>query len=445
MRWLLLFFMIPGMVFGASPYAKESMVPVRSEIDRLLALNLPEASDCVFVRRAYLDLLGRLPAPEEAKAYAAAPDADALIDRLLADPGFADFRSLHWCDALRVKSEFPVNLWPNAVYGYHRRIHSFIATNERYDDFARALLLSQGSNFRQPEVNFYRSVAERSAEGIGKAVAQLFLGEATNFFGTTFGCVNFKDTQEWKEEIVFVRERPDPRISAVEALIADPKFARCAVNRVWARYFGSDAAPAVAEALAKGFVQSGYDCKALNRAILTSSAYRAAPFTPVYPVRRLPAEVLADVIGDLTGERISFSSLTPEPYTFLPADQRSILLADGSITHPFLTLFGRPARDTGLAEERHDAVTGKQRLFLFNSAALYNRMKKVAQRPEIKELPAPNRLEAFYWLFFSRPPTAGEAEAFRRFQATLPPKERWRITQETGWILLNSTEFIHQH
>ena len=41
-------------------------------------------------------------------------------------------------------------------------------------------------------------------------------------------------------------------------------------------------------------------------------------------------------------------SAIPEPFTFIPEDQRSIALPDGSITSPFLDLFGRPPRDTGL-------------------------------------------------------------------------------------------------
>jgi|GEM_PF-155820 len=44
----------------------------------------------------------------------------ALIDRLLARDEFADYWAMKWSDLLRVKSEFPINLWPNAVQAYHR-------------------------------------------------------------------------------------------------------------------------------------------------------------------------------------------------------------------------------------------------------------------------------------------------------------------------------------
>ena len=47
-----------------------------------------------------------------------------LIDRLLAAEEFADFWALKWGDLFRIKSEFPVNLWPNAVQAYHRWVRT---------------------------------------------------------------------------------------------------------------------------------------------------------------------------------------------------------------------------------------------------------------------------------------------------------------------------------
>ena len=108
------------------------------------------ASNEVFVRRAYIDFAGRIPTKVEAQGYVFSRDPErkkALVDDLLAAESFADYWSMRFCDVLRVKSEFPINLWPNAVYVYHRRIHSFVKNDEPWDRFARALLLSTGSDF----------------------------------------------------------------------------------------------------------------------------------------------------------------------------------------------------------------------------------------------------------------------------------------------------------
>src|SRR6185295_6185124 len=82
-----------------------------------------------------------------------------------------------WGDVLRVKAEFPINLWPNAAQAYHRWVRASIRENKPYDRFARELLTASGSNFREPAVNFYRAVQGREPEALARAVALTFMGE----------------------------------------------------------------------------------------------------------------------------------------------------------------------------------------------------------------------------------------------------------------------------
>ncbi|HTR68001.1 MAG TPA: DUF1549 domain-containing protein [Terriglobales bacterium] len=87
-----------------------------------LAIHTPRlCSDAVFVRRAFLDATGTLPTAEEASAFMADSSPAkraALIDRLLEREEFADYQAMKWSDLLRIKAEFPINLWPNAAQGY---------------------------------------------------------------------------------------------------------------------------------------------------------------------------------------------------------------------------------------------------------------------------------------------------------------------------------------
>ena len=129
----------------------------------------PPCSDAVFVRRIYLDVTGTLPAPRDVRAFLEDTNPAkraALVDTLLESPEFADYWAMKWCDALRVKAEFPVNLWPNAVQAYHRWIRDAMKSNLPCDQFARELLTSSGSNFRTPPVNFYRAVQGRTPEAL---------------------------------------------------------------------------------------------------------------------------------------------------------------------------------------------------------------------------------------------------------------------------------------
>ena len=122
-----------------------------------------------------------------------------------------------------------------------------------------------------------------------------------------------------------------------------------------------------------------YDLKELFRLILNSKAYQlssipqsdnpdAAKYFAYYPLRRMDAEVLVDALCQITGTTEEYSSAIPEPFTFIPPHQRSIALADGSITSTFLEMFGRPPRDTGLESERSTRPSAAQRLHLLNSS-----------------------------------------------------------------------------
>jgi hypothetical protein len=158
-----------------------------AELDRCVAAHvalskqtLPAVcDDAVFQRRVYLDLTGLLPEPDVARRFLddGSPDKRrALIEALLASPAHADYQTLRWLDLLRVKSEFPANLWPNAVQAYARLIRENVGTNQTYAAFARELLTSSGSNFRDPAVNFFRALPQKDAPHIAAFVAQSLLG-----------------------------------------------------------------------------------------------------------------------------------------------------------------------------------------------------------------------------------------------------------------------------
>jgi hypothetical protein len=118
---------------------------------------------------------------------------------------------MKWSDLLRIKAEFPVNLWPNAAQAYHRWVLASLAANKPYDQFARELLTASGSNFRVGPANFYRAIQNRKPDGIATAVALTLMGTRAEMWpaerlagmAVFFSQVGFKPTSEWKEEHVF--------------------------------------------------------------------------------------------------------------------------------------------------------------------------------------------------------------------------------------------------
>ena len=492
--------------------AAGSPAPAASRIDELVFAKLKEkgiipadpCSEGTFVRRVYLDVIGTLPTAEEAKAFLNDTDPNkrrTLIDRLLERPEFADYWTMKWGDILRVKSEFPINLWPNAVRSYHHWIRTAVRENRPYDQFVRDLLTSSGSNFRDPPANFYRAIPGRDPKTIAHAVGLTFMGvrpeglaaERWSGMETFFSQVAYKKTGEWKEEIVFydslkplkateavfpdgtkvsLAADQDPRFAFADWLITpeNPWFTRNIANRVWSWLLGRgiihepddvrpDNPPSNPELLAyleKELIAARYDLKHLYRLILNSKTYQlsciaaskqpeAAALFAFYPVRRLEAEVLIDAISQVTGTTEKYSSPIPEPFTYLPPGHRAIGLPDASISSAFLEMFGRPPRDTGLESERNNNFTAGQRLHLLNSAHIRT---KIEQGPRLAGLlgsgrPPAEMAEDLYLIILSRYPTADEVAAVSDYA---PSGAGGRgPAADIAWALINSAEFLCRH
>ena len=439
--------------------------PKAKEPEAVLPPNAPwetpsgDATPPVMARRLYLDLAGRIPTVEEAKAFVNSKDPQrllGLVERLLASDAFADYWGMRFCDILRVKSEFPINLWPNAVYVYHRRIREFVKKDEPWDAFTRALLSATGSDFRDAEANFFRATARRTPEGLAEAAALTFLGEeyaelpasTQKEYAKYFSRVRVKNTREWKEEIVYL-DPSDPSgptpVGFADWLLgpARDRFAAAFVQRVdWWLLGLRNPNPAHIDV----FKKNGFRLKPLVRAIALSGAYGRGSITGGFPCRRVDAEVLDDMLCDLTGSKRDYQSIAPEPFTFLPGERRSILIEDGSITSSFLLLFGRPARDTGHLSERHNEVTAKQRLFLYNSGQIFQRLSRITDNKAFRNRAMRDIVQDLYWRFLSRPASAPEEKMLLAHFNGLPKgNEKWRFPKDVAWSLLNTREFLYQH
>lgn len=499
---LLLFcqFAYPAIV---QPFETETINTPANRIDELVQKKLQEkdilpanhCADEVFLRRAFIDVTGTLPPAKASIAFnrmQAKNKRARAINQLLDSESYVDYWTLKWSDLLRIKAEFPINLWPNGVQAYHRWIKEAVATDMPYDQFARALLTSSGSNFRVPPVNFYRAIEGQKPETIAAAVALTFMG--TRFESLSpkqqedmtkiFSRVAFKKTDEWKEEIVFLdpgqyspieitfpdgstaklAAGEDPRLAFADWLIQpdNPWFTKTIVNRIWFWLMGrglihepddirSDnpcTNPALLNYLQKQFVKSGYDTKSLFRLILNSQTYQqsaipqsddpeAEALFAHYHVRRLDAEVLIDALGWFGGLGELYQSPVPEPFTFVPEYKRTITLSDGTITSQFLEKFGRPGRDSGIELERNNEISVDQAMYLLNSSEV---QKKIRNSPlmkaAIRESNGNNRalIRSLYLILLSRNPTPEEMKSsFSYYTSVLPKQSNNKKQQRNYW------------
>jgi len=515
---------------GTQKPAEKKLSPL-GELNRILKTSWQNAgltpvkrvSDAVWLRRVWLDVTGKLPPAAEVRRFLANRNPrkrQAMIDMLLASESYAGYSAMIYCDMFRVKSEFPINLWPNAVQLYHRYFLEAARYDRPWNQITRELLTANGSNFRVAPANFFRAVADRSPAGRGEAVALSFMGMQTQrwseadreAFGAFFSRVRTKSTDEWKEEIVYNDPEPcsvtartpdghtfvinspaeDPRQVFADWLLAEenPWFARSLMNRLWYRIFGRgiiDPAddlqlppdgferflgffglrelppepvnPELLDFLASEFRRRNYRIKPMLRLILASDAYNADWRTvpeeqleaeklfAVYPVRRMRAEVLLDAIASVTGSFERYTSVIPEPFTFIPPGTPAVWVADGSISTGTLDNFGRPPRDSGKFSERNSTVTESQRLWLMNSGMLYRQLGRA-----IRDMRNANRrqwksksTELIYLTVLSRYPTAAERKVVAEYTAGMQQSKRWQASADLLWALFNSKEFIYHH
>jgi hypothetical protein len=163
-------------------------------------------------------------------------------------------------------------------------------------------------------------------------------------------------------------------------------------------------------------------------------------------MRRLDAEVLIDALCEITGTTEEYSSPIPEPFTFIPEDQRSIALADGSVTSAFLEMFGRPPRDTGVVSERNNRPTAAQGLHLLNSSHV---RRKIEQGERLRSLiwsasTPEDAVTRVYLAILSRPPTSEEmAEVRKYFESGSVSRQEAYV--DLAWALINSAEFLYRH
>lgn len=451
-----------------------------------------KCSDEVFLRRAYLTMTGTLPQPQTVNRFLdnkSSTKRTWLVNKLLEDELTLKYLQMRWGDILRIKSEFPSNLWPNGVQAYNRWVYEQLLNNVPYNKMVHDLLISCGSNFRSPAVNFYRGFQKRTPKIFYDNINLLFLGnrECKDNGYVCFSQVKFKDTKEWKEEIIYIdyhkpvssqkvvledgtvltlRPETDWREEYVAWLTSpeNRRFAEVFVNRMWYWIFGKGIVhepddwrednkpsdPQRLKELTDYFIKNNFNMKLLLKKILLSDEFNAktAPEGSYVP-QRLPAEVIVDNLSSVTGVWSTYMSRVPEPFTYYPPKTRATHLGDATVSSTELELFGKVSRDVSLESQRNNNITSRQLLYLMNSSVLEKRMRRGPVLKQIcKQYTEPSQVKdmanAITLRTLSRRATPQEIELYKNHmeQNKLPMTE---LAYDIMWTQVNSNEFLYNH
>lgn len=115
-----------------------------------------KVSDEVFVRRAYLTVVGRIPTPAETVCYLDSSSKNKkgeLIDQLLSSEGYVHHFFNYWADVLRAQSQGVGD--GTTAQNYLNFIRDSLRTNKPYDRFVRELIASEGACFDNAAIGYY--------------------------------------------------------------------------------------------------------------------------------------------------------------------------------------------------------------------------------------------------------------------------------------------------
>ena len=275
-------------------------LPQNNYIDQLIDAKLqrmkiqpsPAVDDAAFLRRASLDLTGKLPTPDEVRAFLADATPSKLkrskmVDQLIARPAYLDQWTMKWGDLLQSSRKF---LGEKGTYGFREWIRESLAANKPYDAWVRELINSSGSSYEAPQANFYRTT--RDAKATMEKTTQVFMGTRmvcaqchdhpfekwtqNQYFEMSafFSGVGVRPGYEVGEEIIYnqradyeMKHPKDGRVMTPKYLVAavgvpplpehdldarkrreafanwltskeNPLFAKSVVNRIWSYFLG---------------------------------------------------------------------------------------------------------------------------------------------------------------------------------------------------------------
>ena len=484
-------------------------------LNKLTLLGIPPSpicDDATFIRRATVDIAGHLPTEQEVRDFIASTDPqkrDRLVDALVDSPEYADLFANKWNMVLRNKRRQAQDT--RGTYAFFNWIRDSLMENKPYDQFVREILTAAGDVTSSPPVTWYREVAQTNEQV--EDTAQLFLGlriqcarchhhpfekwsqDDYYSFSAFFSRVGRKNGENAREQRVFhndgvatatnprsnkalkpaglgaqaleVPAERDPRHLLVDWMSTKENrfFAQSLVNRYWKHFFdrgivepeddmretNPPANPELLQALAKHFIESGFDLKDLVRTICKSNTYQLSSlpndynlrdkqnFSRYYP-KRLKAEVLYDALHQVTA--------TTQNYNGLPVGTQALQLPDPTVGPYFLKVFGQPQADTACECERSQEANLAQSLHLLNSSEVQGKISAGTGRAALlandKERSDEEKIQELYRWVYSR---SADPEELKIAQAHLAKHEQNKKVawEDIIWALVNTKEFLFNH
>jgi len=463
--------------------------------------------DATFLRRASLDITGRLPTPERFEAFVRDEDGAKrakLVDELLKDKAFVEIWVMKWAHRLGVRSTIQVS--PKAALLYHGWLQERLANETPINTIVAELIGADGGTFTNPATNFYQ--LEQSPLKLSENVAQAFLGVRVQCaqchnhpfdrwtmndyygFAAFFSQIGRKAGEDPREMVIFnshdgeVRHPVGNRVMAPKFLggpapdlqgrdrrkalaewLGDPNnrmFARNAANFAWSHFFGRGIVEPIddfrvsnppangplLEALADHLIACHYDLRQLVRDICLSNTYqRDIPATPLgdAAAANFAHATVRSMPAETLLDCIAQVTDAPQKYPGLPLGARATQIADASVSNYFLTTFGRIQISESCICPAPPEPSLSQALHLISGETVNEKIKSggLIDRWLAEGLTPVQIVDRVYVRCLSRTPTPPELDAVNKVISAAP--EPKAALMDLFWAILNSKEFVFNH
>jgi Protein of unknown function (DUF1549)/Protein of unknown function (DUF1553) len=395
-------------------------------------------TDGEFIRRVTLDLCGKLPAPDEVRAFLADERADKrarLIDRCLEDKDYPAYFAMRWGSILRNASLAGSE---QAAYAFHDWLRDMIGRNRPYDAFVRGIVAASGEWQEAPAINWFWQMRDDQLHQPVADTAQVFLGlrlqcakchhhpyerwSQDDYYGLagffsrlgrkgfgepppyfserrrTTGEVNPRTNKPIEPKlldgpVLDIAAEEDPRHKLVDWMARpdNPFFARALCNRMWGHLMGRGLVdpvddmretnppsnPALLDALAGDFIEHKFDVKHLLRTLCNSRTYQLSSVSNDF--NRHDKQNHARFYGKRLLAEVLLDSVdqvcgTRTNFNKMSKQARAVDLPHENFGSYFLDVFDRPPRSSACECARSNGANLSSVLHLTNSPEINDKI-----------------------------------------------------------------------
>ena len=471
------------------------------------------ADDAEYLRRLSLDLVGKIPTAAEAREFLddPAPDKRArLVDRLLDSPSYTARATDLWRELLLPEAETETQA-QQAAPTFEAWLRKKVVEGAGYDKMVREILTAKlgaraggpTSNRAEPSPNAFYIAKEGKPENLAAGTSRVFLGvrlecaqchnhpfakwKREEFWGLAafFAGVQKQGPEDGFgaiREIASRRELPIPGTEKIvkaafldgpapnwkgkaepREVLADwvtspqnPYFARAAVNRAWARFFGTGLVdpvddmggetlpshPALLDELATQFASHDFDLKFLIRAITATRAYGLTSALD-HPEPTPPYLFSAMSVRGLSAGQL-FASLA-QATGFREGPDNAMIFNGGARGRVIELVANRDEKPTEAQTSILQALTLMNGQIVAGATSLEggDTLASVADAPY---LDTAGRVEELFLAALTRKPRPEESTLLVGYIDESPSAEgRSKALADVFWAILNGPEFKHNH